>query len=287
MVCNNVFTPVSLRFYVTPDRPRGRPGDPFAEERAAGSVSPAIEGRTIDLRRFTRSTLALALFPMALTAATEAVDVGLRGSPASMKRQHAIALDHDLVFNKTPKQIEEQVERGRLVPVEGNDEYWVKTKRSPYALPEVRKFIEWLSVRYRAATGEQLVVTSLTRAASHQPSNAHPLSVHPAGMAVDLRVPKNKASRQWLERTLLSLEEEGVLDVTREYRPPHYHVAVFPAAFGEYVAPMEAAEARAEALVRVVEREEAESARRAGAAAVSLASAAGLAVLGIRRRRRA
>jgi len=106
-------------------------------------------------------------------------------------------------------------------------------------------------------------------------------------MAVDLRVPKNKASRQWLERTLLSLEEEGVLDVTREYRPPHYHVAVFPAAFGEYVAPMEAAEARAEALVRVVEREEAESARRAGAAAVSLASAAGLAVLGIRRRRRA
>lgn len=239
------------------------------------------------MRRFTRSTLALALFPVAFTAATEAVDVGLRGSPASMKRQHAIARDHDLVFHETPEQIAEHVDRGRLVPVDGNDEYRVKSARNPYALPEVRKFIEWLSVRYRAATGEQLVVTSLTRAASQQPSNAHPLSVHPAGMAVDLRVPANKTSREWLQRTLLSLEEAGVLDVTREYSPPHFHVAVFPAAFAEYVAPMEAAEARAEALVSAVEREKAESARRAGAAAVTLASAAGLAVFGIRHRRRA
>lgn len=241
------------------------------------------------MRRFKRSTLAVALFPVALTAASDiAVDVELRGSPRSMKRQHAVALDHDLVFHETPEQIAEQVDRGTLVLLEGNERYRVNTRRNPYALPAVRKFIERLAERYHAATGEQLVVTSLTRAASHQPRNAHPLSVHPAGMAVDLRVPKNPASRAWLERTLLSLEAEGVLDVTREYSPPHYHVAVFPRAYLEYIAPMEAAEARAAALARAVERAEAErAARLAGVAAASLASAAGLVVVLATRKRRA
>jgi len=241
------------------------------------------------LRRFKRSTLAVALFPVALTAASDiVVDVGLKGSPASMKRQHAVAVDHDLVFHGTPEQIAEHVDRGTLVPLEGNERYRVNTKRNPYALPAVRKFIERLAERYHAATGEQLVVTSLTRAASHQPPNAHPLSVHPAGMAVDLRVPKHPENREWLERTLLSLEAEGVLDVTREYSPPHYHVAVFPRAYLDYIAPMEAAEARAAALVHAVEREQAErAARLAGVAAASLASAAGLVVLATRKRRAA
>jgi len=260
----------------------------FLELYAAG-LGPADNRRgVIDLSRMLRSKLAVAFVPVALTAASDiVVDVGLRGSPASMKRQHAVAMDHDLVFHDTPEHIEKQVERGGLVPVEGNERYRVHAVRNPYALPAVRKFIERLSARYHAATGEQLVVTSLTRAASHQPSNAHPLSVHPAGMAVDLRVPKNRESREWLERTLLSLEEEGVLDVTREYRPPHYHVAVFPRAYLDYVAPLEAAETRAAALERAVARAEAtQSAQRAGLA-VTFATAAALGVRAFGNRRRA
>lgn len=41
--------------------------------------------------------------------------------------------------------------------------------------------------------------------------------------------------RNWLESTLLYLEEAGVLEATRERRPPHFHVAVFPDQYGGYV----------------------------------------------------
>jgi hypothetical protein len=80
------------------------------------------------------------------------------------------------------------------------------------------------------------VVTSLTRPISEQPRNSHRLSVHPTGMAVDLRVPADSGARRWLENTLLSLENNGVLDVTKEKSPPHYHVAVFPLKYEAYAA---------------------------------------------------
>jgi hypothetical protein len=52
---------------------------------------------------------------------------------------------------------------------------------------------------------------------------------------VDFRIPAAAAQRSWLETTLLSLEDRGVLDVTRERNPPHYHVAVFPKQYQSYV----------------------------------------------------
>ena len=54
-------------------------------------------------------------------------------------------------------------------------------------------------------------------------------------MAVDLRIPPKQACRTWLENYLLAMEKDDVLDVTRERRPPHYHVAVFPDTYEQYV----------------------------------------------------
>jgi hypothetical protein len=110
----------------------------------------------------------------------------------------------------------------------------------PYSRDAVKLFVERLARDYRAATGDRLVVTSLTRPVSRQPRNASPLSVHPTGMAVDFRVPKKLAHRRWLERTLLSLENRNVLDATRERHPAHYHVAVFPREYSRYVAALSA-----------------------------------------------
>ena len=105
----------------------------------------------------------------------------------------------------------------------------------PYARPAVRTFIQRLGKQYRAACGERLVVTSLTRPRSHQPRNASPLSVHPTGMAVDLRRSNNYRCRNWLEAVLLSLEDRGVLEASRERWPPHYHVAVYPKPYEQYL----------------------------------------------------
>lgn len=161
---------------------------------------------------------------------------GLKGSPSSMRNQYSVAKKNDFTFLRTPRQVREFAEKGRLDTVAGNADYRINKVSFPYARPDVLMFIERVGRLYREANGEQMVVTSLTRPTSLQPRNAHRLSVHPAGMAVDLRVPFKPSARKWLESTLLELEREGVLDVTRERRPPHYHVAVFPERFAEYAA---------------------------------------------------
>jgi LysM repeat protein len=160
----------------------------------------------------------------------------LRGSTQSMQQQHRVAIQHDYTFIQTSAQLRRFVDLGLLVPVRGNASYELAAVSYPYARAALKLFIERLSQQYQAACGEKLVVTSLARPVREQPRNASDLSVHPAGMAVDLRVSRSAACRSWLERTLLSLEKQGVLNATRENRPPHYHVALYPTPYTRYVA---------------------------------------------------
>lgn len=168
-----------------------------------------------------------------------AVGVTLRGSHESMVRQNEIARENAYSFLRTPDEVREYAARGILVPVTGNADYTLaKGVSFAYTRPVVKSFVEYLGAQYRQGCGEQLVVTSLTRPEALQPHNASNLSVHPAGMAMDVRAKQTPKCRVWLESTLLGLEKQGILDVTREVHPPHYHVAVFPG-------PMEAFLARA------------------------------------------
>lgn len=184
-----------------------------------------------------RPTL-LPLLTLALLATPAAADVPaeLRGSPASMVRQHEIAVDHSFTFLNSPEQVEEFVAEGRLVELPGNRTYELARVSFPYVRPVTKAFVERFAADYFQACGEPMVVTSATRPSSTQPANAHNLSVHPTGMAVDLRVPQESECRKWTEEALLALEEDGVLDVTLERRPPHLHVAIFPGAVPAYLA---------------------------------------------------
>lgn len=178
----------------------------------------------------------------------------LRGSMRSMVKQHDVAVRKHLDFVDTRNELERLVAAGELVPIEGNDDY-VVDGQAPYRYgrPEIRLFLERLGAQYRAATGRRLVVTSLLRPTAEQPTNAHRLSVHPAGMAIDFRVPARAAERVWLEKALLGLEQKGVLDVTRERRPPHYHVAVYPAEYAAFVAGRDSSVAVASVAASAVE----------------------------------
>jgi len=160
----------------------------------------------------------------------------LKGSRTAMVRQNTVAQEQDYTFLRSAREVTRFVEKGYLVPVRGNDDYELASVSFPYARPAVKLFTERLAAQYHAACGEKLVVTSLTRPLSRQPSNASDLSVHPAGMAVDLRYSRNAKCRKWLENTLTELEAKGVLDATKERRPVHYHIAVFPTAYTNYVA---------------------------------------------------
>jgi hypothetical protein len=170
-----------------------------------------------------------------LVAVVPAQAQTLRGSPASVERQYRVAQEHEFTFLRTSQQVRQFVDRGYLVHLPGNQNYTLARVSHSYARPEVKLFVERLSAQYRAACGEQLVVTSLTRPLNGQPPNASSRSVHPTGMAVDLRVSQQPRCRSWLESTLLSLERQGVISATREHRPPHYHVSVFPRQYARYV----------------------------------------------------
>ncbi|MEO5589605.1 MAG: DUF5715 family protein, partial [Gemmatimonadaceae bacterium] len=190
---------------------------------------------------------------LAITLPLSAYAVGLRGSPGSMKSQHAVAVDEDLAFLRTPEQVTTLVDSGALVRVEGNADFKLSGVSFPYARPEIKLFIERLAAQHHAETGRILVVTSLTRPESLQPKNAHKLSVHPTGMAVDFRVPLDATSRSWLESALLGMESSQLLDVTRERTPAHYHVAVYPAEYLAYAEKQLALELRASTLKDVAE----------------------------------
>jgi LysM repeat protein len=178
-----------------------------------------------------------ALAGMVFLAGVSKADAqSLRGSPQTMQQQHRVALQHDYTFIQTSAQLRRFVDAGLLVRLPGNRDYELAAVSHPFARPAVKLFVERLSAQYRSACGEKLVVTSLTRPAREQPRNASSLSVHPAGMAVDLRISRNASCRRWLESTLLSLEKQGVLNAIRENRPPHYHVALYPTNYTQYVA---------------------------------------------------
>lgn len=184
-------------------------------------------------------TRVLAAAVSALLATSPAHSQTLLGSIASVDRQHTVAVQHDYTFLEHSRDVRRFVGLGLLVPVRGGAHYRLAGVSFPYARPALRTFIERLASQYHAACGESLVVTSLTRPAVRQPRNASDLSVHPAGMAVDLRYPHRAACRRWLERTLLALENSDVLDATRERSPAHYHVAVFPTQYAEYVSKLQ------------------------------------------------
>lgn len=175
----------------------------------------------------------------ALSLSSTASAQSLRGSSASLTRQNHQAHSHDFSFLRTGSQVNSFVEKGLLVRVRSNADVTVNGGVSfPYARPEVRLFVERLGAQYRRACGEKLVVTSLTRPLNRQPANASDRSVHPTGMALDLRRSKKRACTRWLDGTLLSLERAGIIEATLERRPPHYHVAVFPSPYRRYVSRM-------------------------------------------------
>lgn len=162
----------------------------------------------------------------------------LTGSAVSLDRQNAQARAHDYSLLHNASQVARFVESGYLVRVAPNSDFELHAVSYPYARPAVKLFIERLAAQYRSACGEKLVVTSLTRPTSEQPANASDRSVHPTGMAVDLRRSGSSRCVTWLESTLLKLEAEGVLEATLERRPVHYHLALYPDPYLAYLETM-------------------------------------------------
>ena len=171
-----------------------------------------------------------------LLCASFAQAQSLKGSPASIQKQYGTAQSYGLAFVNNARSVRNYIGPGQLVRVTPTRTMDLHDVSFPYAQPGASLFVSRLSQQYYSTCGEKLVVTSLLRPRDRQPANSVAHSVHPTGMAVDLRIPKTGRCRAWLEDTLLSLERSNIVEATRERFPPHYHVAVFTRRYESYVA---------------------------------------------------
>lgn len=178
----------------------------------------------------------------------------LSPSGGSLGRQIRQARAHDYTYLRTPSDVRRFVANGWLVPVRPSRDVRLVDVSFPYARPAVRTFVQRLGSQYRRACGHPLVVTSLTRPKNRQPRNASPRSVHPTGMALDLRRGQTRSCRRFLDRVLLDLEARGVLEATWERWPPHYHVALFPRPYMAYVEDLRSARSAATVATHRVRR---------------------------------
>jgi hypothetical protein len=178
--------------------------------------------------------LALSALCSLLFVGESVAEVTLEGSKAAVDSAYAKAKAEGLDFLQTGDSIREYVKKGYRVAVMESSHLLLHDVGYPYAVPAVELFARRLAAQYVANCGQRLVVTSLMRPLDEPEKNGSKYTVHPTGMAIDLRIPGGEC-RTWLEGTLLFLEGERVLDATREKGPPHYHVVVYPTEYTAYV----------------------------------------------------
>lgn len=159
----------------------------------------------------------------------------LKGSSESLDAQNRQAQKHQLKYHRTKDELYASVASKKLVPVSPSKTLELAGVSFPFALNTTRDFLKQLSQAYSNYCQEALIVTSLTRPNTHQPKNASTRSVHPTGLAIDLRIPSTQKCKSWLVDSLVYLEEQKVVEATQERNPPHFHLVVFPNAYRNFV----------------------------------------------------
>lgn len=211
---------------------------PPLRRRDALDSSAMAPGVPINTRMMPpRFTVVLALLALMLPTVpvhaqrrTQAVPSELRGSRESVEKMYRFAADNRMTFYLTPMTLERGIAENRLVPLTGGATYELtRGVGFSYATREARDFVSAFAPQYLAACGSPLTVTSAARPYSRQPRNANPHSVHPTGIAVDLRKPFRGPCLTWVRSALAKLENDGIIEATEERRPAHLHLAVLVA----------------------------------------------------------
>jgi LysM repeat protein len=162
----------------------------------------------------------------------------LRGSKASVEKMYDFAQRYRYPFYLTPTTLDDAIAKGRLVPLTGDENYELtRGVGFSYATVEARDFVMQFAPQYLAACGVPLTVTSAARPMSRQPRNANPHSVHPTGIAVDIRRPYPGPCLTWVRTALAQLEARGFVEATEEHHPVHLHIAVLRAPGARFTLP--------------------------------------------------
>jgi hypothetical protein len=186
----------------------------------------------LEVARASRVLPALLVFILSHAVAAQP---SLRGSMESVERMYDHAVRDGLTFYETSSAVRWAAARGELVQLRSDRGYEMHRVAFPFVRPATLTFVERLADDFDQVCREPLVVTSGVRPETRQPANSSQRSVHPTGMAVDLRRPQGYCLT-WLRQTLLDLEGQGVIEATEEHHPAHFHVAVFGPEYTQYAA---------------------------------------------------
>ena len=171
--------------------------------------------------------LTVALAPRSHAQRRSAASPELKGSKASVEKMYDFARVNRMPFYLTPTNVDRAIAEGRLVALTGDSTYELtRGVGYSYSTREAKAFVLAFAPQYLAACGVPLTVTSAARPMSRQPHNANPHSVHPTGIAVDIRRPPGGPCQTWLRGALTELEHRGIVEATEERHPVHLHVAV-------------------------------------------------------------
>lgn len=159
-------------------------------------------------------------------AVANAGGVSLRGSHAAVDRAYAEAVHDGIPFVRSNGELERRAADGEYVALSrATQDYRLKGVGSPYVRAATRDFVTRFAADYARTCNEALTVTSAMRPSSIRLRNSVEKSVHPTGMAVDLRASRS-GCLGWMRTTLLGYERQGIIDATEEHHPVHFHVVV-------------------------------------------------------------
>ncbi len=158
------------------------------------------------------------------------------GEVSSSEQQYRYAEQSGAVII-TSDNFDELVRSGGLVKLEGPNIRLMSTRVIQYVIPSTRDFVLQLAYEFgQQGCGELVVNDALRVAGNRMPSAASSFSVHPRGMAVDIRVNGiGERCETWMNTYLLQNEAEGKVDATREHWKvvrgqrvpnPHFHLVV-------------------------------------------------------------
>jgi Family of unknown function (DUF5715) len=149
------------------------------------------------------------------------------GELSTSERQLAYAVARGIQLMHTEADYQNAVRSGQLVRL--NHPNLEVGARRPYALPTTVRFISEVAEQFVTAGCGRLRINDAVRLTSERPQNGSPDSVHPAGMALDLRVINlSEQCYAVLFELLHAAERDRRADVTREWAPEHFHVVVIP-----------------------------------------------------------
>jgi hypothetical protein len=193
---------------------------------AAASSNAAAAGRSTRAARARKA----ARRASARRAAARRGSATLRGSRAAVDHAWRQAKRDGLAFAHSRREIERGARAGDYVRLsQSTRAYRLRGVSVPFVRPTTRAFVARFGADYRRSCGEPLTVTSAMRPTSMHLANSVDKTVHPTGMAVDLRIPQRSGCRAWMRSALIGLERQGVVNATEERRPAHFHVVVYRA----------------------------------------------------------